>query len=213
MEDEGNSNQKLMSERTAADTKIKGLEEQLTLSEDNISKVTDLAKALGLVDCMRREKNLTTFKITSDSTLKKKNIVICQAAVSYKIFSLSHAVDKSKRLDFKMINCDSNEIFPVKFIKYLVVDCGSKGAGSLEQYKRQRVLCEIKHLAKYFVSFVLLEATSISQAIFDSKKLYDCHSEKLVGEAVDGLEPKIMNVKPSFTPALDFNQNKVILRF
>ena len=41
LEDEGNNNQKLMSEKAAAESKIKGLEEQLTLSEDNVSKVTD----------------------------------------------------------------------------------------------------------------------------------------------------------------------------
>jgi len=39
LEEEGNSNQKLLSERVAAENKIKGLEEQMTLSEDNISKV------------------------------------------------------------------------------------------------------------------------------------------------------------------------------
>ena len=203
LEDEGNSNQKLMAERSAADTKIKGLEEQLTLSEDNISKVTGLAKALGLVDRMRREKDLATLTITSNSTLKE-NIITHQPALSYKIFSLSHAVGKGKCLDFKIINCDSNEILAEKFIEYLAVDCGLKGAGSLEQYKRQRVLCAMKDLTKYFASFVLLEATTISQAIFDSKKLYEFHSKKLVGDAVDGLESKI---KLTFAPVF---KNKVI---
>ena len=205
LEDEGNSNQKLMAERSAADTKIKGLEEQLTLSEDNISKVTGLAKTLGLVDRMRREKDLPALKITSNLTLKENIIITHQPALSYKIFSHSHAGDKGKCLDFKIIGYDSNEILAEKFIiEYLAVDCGSKGAGSLEQYKRQRVLCDIKDLTKYFASFVLLEATSVSQAIFDSKKLYEFHSKKLVGDAVDGLELKISNTKLTFAPVFNY---------
>ena len=39
LEDEGNTNQKLLSERANAENKIKTLEEQMTLSEDNIAKV------------------------------------------------------------------------------------------------------------------------------------------------------------------------------
>ncbi len=43
LEEEGANNQKLLTERAAAESKIKGLEEQMTLSEDNVSKVTDHA--------------------------------------------------------------------------------------------------------------------------------------------------------------------------
>ena len=39
LEEEGSSNQKLLQDRTSADSKIKGLEEQITVHEDNISKV------------------------------------------------------------------------------------------------------------------------------------------------------------------------------
>ena len=39
LEEEGNANQKLLSERANAENKIKTLEEQMTLSEDNIAKV------------------------------------------------------------------------------------------------------------------------------------------------------------------------------
>ena len=39
LEEEGSSNQKLLQERASADSKIKGLEEQMTVHEDNISKV------------------------------------------------------------------------------------------------------------------------------------------------------------------------------
>ena len=39
LEEESNTNQKLSHERTVAENKIKGLEEQITVNEDNISKV------------------------------------------------------------------------------------------------------------------------------------------------------------------------------
>ncbi len=41
MEEEGTNNQKLLAEKVAAENKIKGLEEQMTVSEDSVSKVTD----------------------------------------------------------------------------------------------------------------------------------------------------------------------------
>ena len=39
LEEEGMVNQKLLSDKASAESKIKGLEEQMTLSEDNLSKV------------------------------------------------------------------------------------------------------------------------------------------------------------------------------
>lgn len=40
LEEEGAQNQKLLSEKATMENKIKGLEEQMTLSEDSVSKVT-----------------------------------------------------------------------------------------------------------------------------------------------------------------------------
>lgn len=40
VEEEANTNTKLNADRTNADNKIKGLEEQVTLNEDNIAKVS-----------------------------------------------------------------------------------------------------------------------------------------------------------------------------
>lgn len=39
LEEEGNLNQKLTQERTVAENRIKGLEEQITVNDDNINKV------------------------------------------------------------------------------------------------------------------------------------------------------------------------------
>ena len=40
LEEEGTSNQKLMQEKVSAENKIKTLEEQITINDDNISKVS-----------------------------------------------------------------------------------------------------------------------------------------------------------------------------
>lgn len=46
LEDEISSNQKLSQERLAAENRIKGLEEQMTVHEDNISKVLNRCHSL-----------------------------------------------------------------------------------------------------------------------------------------------------------------------
>ena len=96
LEDEGNANQKLMAERTAADTKIKSLEEQMTLSEDNISKVIGLVKNLNPVSCTPQEKDLTKSVLSSLSLTD--NLI---QAISCKIFSLTHAAGKTEDLGVK----------------------------------------------------------------------------------------------------------------
>lgn len=96
-----------MAERTAADTKIKSLEEQMTLSEDNISKVIDLAKNLSPVISTRREKELTGNILNLLQTDNKIQ------AVSRKIFFSTCAAGKIENLGVK------DEFLATCFIKYL----------------------------------------------------------------------------------------------
>ena len=51
LEEESANNQKLMAERAQADNKIKVFEEQITVNEDNISKVSRNVRRSGTKDC------------------------------------------------------------------------------------------------------------------------------------------------------------------
>ena len=198
-----------MAERSAADSKIKGLEEQMTLSEDNISKVIDLVKMLSPVGHVGREKDLTTIAVDV-SLLKKINII--HQVVSYKIFSPSHVSDKVESLGFKYSRCDFNKLLATEFVKYLAVKYHLKDAGSFVTYNCHEMLCEkffIKNFTKYVVADVLSEVTSIFQVIFDSKKLYKLRCQNLVGVAFDALESKIMTIKLVSAPTFNLNVNKI----
>ena len=194
-----------MAERSAADSKIKGLEEQMTLSEDNISKVIDLVKMLSPVGHVGREKDLTTIAVDV-SLLKKINII--HQVVSYKIFSPSHVSDKVESLGFKYIRCDFNKLLATEFVKYLAVEYNLKDVGSFVTYNCHEMLCK-KFFTKYYVADVLSEVASISQVVFDSKKLYKLRSQNLVGVAFDALESKIMTIKLVSAPTFNLNVNKM----
>ena len=44
LEEESNTNHKLLLEKTASENKMKSLEEQITIQDDNMSKVRDTTK-------------------------------------------------------------------------------------------------------------------------------------------------------------------------
>ena len=96
-----------MAERSAADTKIKSLEEQMTLSEDNISKVIGLAKNLSPVINTRREKYLTENILNLLQTNNKIQVV------SRKIFFSTRAAGEIESLGVK------DKFLAACFVKYL----------------------------------------------------------------------------------------------
>lgn len=95
-----------MAERSAADTKIKSLEEQMTLSEDNISKVIGLAKSPSPFINTCRGKDLTKSILNLLSTDNKIQAVSC------KIFFSMYAAGKVETLGVK------DEFLAAYFIKY-----------------------------------------------------------------------------------------------
>ena len=163
-----------MSERTAADNKIKSLEEQMTLSEDNISKVSDLFKILNSVS----------------RTVWKKNL-------SFKIFSSNCVAGSIKALGFEDIKCVSNKFLIKDFIKFLTIEDDLRDMGSFVWYKSHGIFMR-NDLMKHLMTFVSHATANISQKIFKCKKQYDFCGQNLAVDEFGVFDSKIANVKSDF---------------
>lgn len=223
MEDEGNANQKLMAERSAADGKIKSLEEQMTLSEDNISKVINLVKILdqfGHTD--RKINNIKTIqsivnsKLSNEKERKKKdekitnNILLCVASLI-------------EALDFRGSSKITSSERPVaQIIKYLTFVDSQKNAGGIYScigsHGYSEKISTLNNSKSYFLTKYSMTAaapssiTAISQTIDNCKKLYALCDRALAGSGyAAALESKIMTFKFGNyfdVSAFSLNENK-----
>jgi hypothetical protein len=211
LEDEGNQNQKLMSERTTADNKIKGLEEQMTLSEDNISKVSGLVKILNSASHTVREKDL----ITNDSIFVISDLVqqtkkdIRESSYDFKIFSSPNCVPAGsvEALGFKDTKRVSSKFLITDFINLLAIEDGLRGKGSTAWYESYGNFMR-NDLMKRLVAFVSRTTANISQKIVNCKKRYDFCAQKLAGDEFGVLDPKIANVQSMFN--INLNKGEAI---
>lgn len=214
LEDEGNQNQKLMSERTAADNKIKSLEEQMTLSEDNISKVSGLVKILNSVSHTAREKDLiinnSIFVITDSMQQTKKDVR--ESSYDFKIFSLNCVAGRVKALGFKDTKQVSNEFLITDFIKFLGIEDGLRDTSSPAWYESHGIFMR-NDFMKHLMAFVSRETASILQKIFKRKKQYDFCAQNLAGDKFGIFDSKIANVKSTFNINLDKGETVINKKF
>lgn len=190
-----------MAERSAADTKIKSLEEQMTLSEDNISKVIDLVKILNPVSCTEQEKNLIKSSLASYSN--KISVLFCVAG-------------KIESLGFKDNKYVSNKILITEPVKFLTIEDCLRDTSNLRGCNNYEVHHEISKkfltgdLMKNLIVVASSEAACISQTIFNYKKLYELCIQTLVGYVFDVLDSKITKITPAYVysaPSLDSNKS------
>ena len=197
LEDEGNQNQKLMSERTSADNKIKSLEEQMTLSEDNISKVSGLVKILNSASHTVREKDLYVINdnifVNLDSVQQTKKDTR-ENSYNFKIFS-SNCVPASniEALGFKDTKRVSNKSLITDFIKSLAIGDDLRDKGSAVWYESYGIFMR-NDFMKHLVAFVSRTTATVSQNILKCKKQYDFCGQKLAGDAFGVFDSKIANV-------------------
>lgn len=214
LEDEGNQNQKLMSERSTADNKIKSLEEQMTLSEDNISKVSGLVKILNSASHAEREKDLTinesVFMIMDSMQQTKKDVR--ESSCNFKIFS-SNCVPAGKvdALGFKDTKRDSNEFLFTDFVKFLAFEADLRGTGSLAWYESHGIFMR-NDFVKHLLAFVSRATAGISQKVAKCKKQYDFCAQKPTGDKFGIFDSKIANVKSMFNINLNKGESVITKR-
>ena len=207
LEDEGNQNQKLMSERTAADNKIKGLEEQMTLSEDNISKVGNLLKILNSVSHTAQEKDLfhkSIFVITNSMRQQMKDVR--ESSYDFKIFSSNCVLGSVKALGFKDIKRVSNKLLITDFMKFLTIEDDLRDVGSPAWYKSHGIFMR-NDFVKHLTTFVSCETATILQKVFKCKKQFDFCGQKLAGDEFGIFDSKIAGIKSNFKNDSIFNIN------
>lgn len=206
LEDEDNQNQKLVSERASADSKIKSLEEQMTLSEDNISKVSGLVKNVNSVSPTTREKDLYKSSIVT-TVLTKQTKIGKKSSNDCKIFSLNCATDNIDTLGFKNSKSVSDKFPFTDFIKCLAVEDCLGAAGSLRWSKSHEIFTR-NDLVKYLVPFVSRDTANITQNISKCKKQYDICAQKLVEDKFIVFDAKTANVKSNiFLSTFNLNLN------
>ena len=184
-----------MSERSTADSKIKSLEEQMTLSEDNISKVSGLVKILNSVNHTAWEKDLDkSINVILDFMFTKD---VQESSYEYKIFSANCVEGSVKALGFKDNKRISNKFLITDFIKFLTVEDSLRDMGSLGWCKGHEIFMK-NDFMKYLMTIVSHQTANISQKIFKCKKQYDVCGQKAVGDEFTILDSKIADVKSKF---------------
>lgn len=201
LEDEGNQNQKLMSERTTADNKIKSLEEQMTLSEDNISKVSGLVKILNFASHTVSKKDPYVINddifVNSDSVQQTKKDVR-GSSYDFKIFSSNCVLaSKVEALGFKDTKRVSSKYLITDFIKSLAIVDNLRDNGSTAWCESYGISMR-NDFMKHLIAFLSRATVPVSQKILKRKKQYDFCAQKLAGDAFGVFDPKTANVKSMF---------------
>ena len=214
MEDEGNQNQKLMSERSAADNKIKSLEEQMTLSDDNISKVSSLVKILNSVSHTVREKDLSItndsiFVLTDSVQQTTKKDVQEKTSYNFEIFSSNcvHA-DRVDALGFKDTKCVSNKFLITDFVKFLVIEDRLRDTGSRAWYESHGIFMR-NDFMKHLLALVSRATARASQNIFKCKKQYDFCAQKRARDEFGVFDSKIANIRSTFN--INLNKGETVI--
>ena len=212
LEDEGNQNQKLMSERTTADNKIKSLEEQMTLSEDNISKVSGLVKILNFASHTVSKKDPINviddnIFVNSDSVQQTKKDVR-GSSCDFKIFSSNCVLaSKVEALGFKDTKRVSSKYLITDFIKSLAIVDNLRDKGSTAWCESYGIFMR-NDFMKHLIAFMSCATVTVSQKILKRKKQYDFCAQKLAGDAFGVFDPKIANMKSMFN--INLNKEAII---
>ena len=198
LEEEGTVNQKLLSERSAADSKIKTLEEQMTLSEDNISKVSGLLKTPNPFGHTAREKEIfKSFVSTTKLTQIKKDHSL------YIISSLFCVADLIGCLGVNDGKATPSNVLFTKFIKNLTVGGDLEYVFGINSRRNIRGDDHEKMFIQILTDYVTTvassnDATIISQNILSCKKLYELCVQKVAGCGSTVLDSKITYINSFF---------------
>lgn len=186
----------------------------MTLSEDNISKVSGLVKILNSVSHTAREKDLITndsiFIITDSMQQTKKDGR--DSSYDFKIFSSNCVAGSVKALGFKDTKCVSNEFLITDFIKFLAIEDGLRDTSSPAWYESYGIFMR-NDFMKHLMAFVSRATASISQKIFKRKKQYDFCAQSLAGDKFGIFDSKIANIKSTFNINLNKGETVVNNKF
>ena len=214
LEEEGTVNQKLLSERSTADSKIKTLEEQMTLSEDNISKVSGLVKTPNPFGHTAREKDIfkNFVKTTKLTQIKKEELLDHYVYIISSLFCVADLIGFLGVNDGKAT--PSNVLF-TKFIKNLTVGGDLENVFGINSRRNIRGDDREKMFIQILTDYVTTVASSndaknIIQITTNCKTLYELCVQKVADGGSTVLDSKITYINSFFRcDALKSNKKNV----